>query len=887
MIEATATTLPSQQVQWIVRVAKGYIKLAVLLAKKIAQGTINVVDLTQTYEIGLFLKGLFPSSRLRQAMKGLALLIRVGWDGDVSTEGKCIAEFLGIPWAEMRNIIGEAERDGLVSKQGNYRYVTPEILAHWLAVDEWQTRGQDISLHLRRDLPAPESRRALMERFMQLVGIDESIPIINVSSVVESFLSASNLFPDLETLNDEYMAQLFFYLAKRYLQAALEILDQVISSASLEQLLNFTQRRYVLPILERLAWRKETFTRAAQLIIRLAETENETWGNNATGVWSGLFLSYTGATETPAIDRYPLLRLALRHPSAATRRLAVDALAKALTVIEVGNAVEDFRDGYILPPRWHPTTREEDQEVRREALHLLEKAFCDSDEQVQSQAKETFFSHARGLVSHGLPVDVVDCFTKVEVLDDNLRRQAWEQVQLILKHDKAFLSDEQCQQLLACAERFWGRSFHDRIHRYVGRATVVDFLEAQQFPENQRAPALIARLAEEGMESPTALRKELPWLMSREAENAWHFGFRLGQLDTAHSWLKELVIIAQASHESLLLSAYLQGRANGGESDWRENLLDEWLQDPAYASLIFEAIRTAEANKRAVERLILLVDREWLLPKTIGGLVYGGWIRDLEASQVAVLLERLARDESSSASEAGLALLSQWIEIHDQEMAEPLIPMAWLFIERSGKTSTPMLTFYWNQVGSVLLREDPPRIIRTLFQGAGASLTFDDERFLLFREAFTLQPGEAWKVFAEHLLEYENISHALRTWFRESSILDMLPTETLLEWARQEPGIRPQLLAKLTKPKEAITPLIRGLLKEYGIDNLCADILAANFRTGMWSGTSLQHEKDQLKIIEGWFSDPEANVQKWAQRMAEAARHFLPQAERWDKENGL
>ncbi|HEX4206858.1 MAG TPA: hypothetical protein VHZ51_22180 [Ktedonobacteraceae bacterium] len=169
-------------------------------------------------------------------------------------------------------------------------------------------------------------------------------------------------------------------------------------------------RRYIIQTLERLAWRKDTFVEAAQLLLRLAEAENQTWGNNATGIWTGLFLTYTGATEVPALERYSLLQEALQSGISAVRALVVEALFKALSVSETGNSTSEAQDGYVPLKRWHPTTWEEECIARRKALCLLDVALSDTDEQIQNRARAVLFDIARGMVTRGLAEEIMTRF---------------------------------------------------------------------------------------------------------------------------------------------------------------------------------------------------------------------------------------------------------------------------------------------------------------------------------------------------------------------------------------------------------------------------------------------------------------------------------------------
>lgn len=81
IVAAAATTLSPEQVHWVARVARGYVKLATTLALQVANGMTTVRDLASTYDVSLILHQLLPDAHMRNAMEGLALLTRVGWEG--------------------------------------------------------------------------------------------------------------------------------------------------------------------------------------------------------------------------------------------------------------------------------------------------------------------------------------------------------------------------------------------------------------------------------------------------------------------------------------------------------------------------------------------------------------------------------------------------------------------------------------------------------------------------------------------------------------------------------------------------------------------------------------------------------------------------------------
>jgi hypothetical protein len=82
--------------------------------------------------------------------------------------------------------------------------------------------------------------------------------------------------------------------------SAVALLERTIGKMDREALLGFNAgRRDVIWALEGTALYGDLFIPSAKLLLALAEAENETWSNNATGVFAGLFsLGYGAVAPT-------------------------------------------------------------------------------------------------------------------------------------------------------------------------------------------------------------------------------------------------------------------------------------------------------------------------------------------------------------------------------------------------------------------------------------------------------------------------------------------------------------------------------------------------------------------------------------------------------------
>ena len=885
VIRSVSPMLYPEAVAWVVRMASGYVKLATALASALVRSPelAGASDLVQSHDVQRVLQTLLPDKHDRRSMQALALLSRVGWEGEVADEGKAIAEFLGLPWRELQEVAERMRKQGLIIKRGRYRYVTPHMLAVWLAAAAWDAYGQEL-VQLLEQLPRPASKRAFIERLADLGDHERA------QEVARKLLSEEGLFRDLESLDDPLRAEIHGSLAMVDPRAGLYTLERILLHLPRDQLVQFRRgRRHVVWTLERLAWLPETFEGAARVLLALAEAENEAIANNATGIWAGLFRTHLGGTAVPAVERYHLVEEALAGPSVERRMLAVRALEAALSTREIRFSGGEDQRGRLAPPEWHPSTLEEDRAIRRSALRLLDKALGDPEPQVANEARNVLFKSAHGLVTMGLADEVLDRIEGLRLTDDKQRRNARDTLEAMLRFESAYLTEAQKERIAAHCEGLIGNTFADRLRRWVGAWSNSDWLyvddESRPRPEEQAAA-----LADLAHENPELLRQELDWLASPEARNVWYFARRLGKLDEAHQWLDELLDRARQHQGLTLLAGYLQGRADGGEAEWREETLDRWAEtEPSLIPAVLEATWRGQTSERGARRLILLVNSGRLEPAKLGLLAWGGWPAELPEDVFRDFLSCLMLDENREATESALHMLRQRLKAHPEDY-DSLSPLAWELLERhSALSGTGTIAYAWGEIAKLYVSQDPIRMARAVLSAIAESEHVSlarNERVLALAKATSEDPRGVWQEVAEVLLRRDQASFrlrlALRRWYG-----GLIPTEHLLEWAEQHQPDGPRIIAELTPVGDApLGHLSRELLIHYGDDRAVRNTLVGNFRSGSFSGPISAWLEGKLATAREWMKDSHPAVKSWAQQLVDALEEEIRATKFEEEERG-
>jgi hypothetical protein len=217
-------------------------------------------------------------------------------------------------------------------------------------------------------------------------------------------------FSSVELLSRPGAAEVLSYLAEIDANAVAQLLESVIGDLSREELLLIDSgvRRHLVYALEKIAFRGDTFDQAADLLLDLAVAENEQFGNNATGVFKGLFPVLGGATEAGPEARFRVLDEALASDEPERRGIAVDTLLSGADTAGSGFRIVGAEQHGNRPPLapWQPTLLKDAWEYVRECLNRLAVIATGSDA-IAAQAKAGIGHHFRNLIARG-SLDIVE-----------------------------------------------------------------------------------------------------------------------------------------------------------------------------------------------------------------------------------------------------------------------------------------------------------------------------------------------------------------------------------------------------------------------------------------------------------------------------------------------
>lgn len=896
--------LPPEWLDFIVGAATGFVKIAIGLAQQfsIAGQPQPLSELIRSREIRPLLEAMLPDGEDRRAMEVVALLRRVGWEGDFTVEGRAVCEFLNRDWRDTQARIQRIEDElGLIGRQGRYRYVTPHLLAVWLASETWARIGVEEVWAFRSGLPNPLSRASFEER-VQDIGSENA-----TGSLVDTLLGPGGLFTDLQALEDRGTSRFFRLLAVARPEAGLNALRRLILGSPREKLSGFVNGRTdTIWTLQTLAWRVDLFEGAAWLMLELADTEDrelQRMGPYASDEWRGMFGLRLGGTAAPMVGRLRLARRALEDDSPGKRLLAINAAGTVFSIHEHRISREPNLGGAPLPPEWRPKNADEAQEAYRESYDLLREALASHDDAVKEAAFKQVLKIARSAVRLGLAQTQLDMLETLSPTTFEDRHSLRAVLDDILAFEAPLLTPEQAGRMAHLKERLAGTGFGDRFRRLFGKRTRGDQVDYRLGIEEQSRLKLeqAAPLVLETIADPALLDPEWAWLFSSEANDAYFFAWALGLADAEIRWWPFIEENAARQGKSLLFSsAYLRGQVEAGRLN-REEVLDAWTQEGGAMALpIYDVIWRGELSDADGERLATIIRNGWLDAGHLGRLFFGRAFLRLSAEVAKELLQLSICAGGEASDEVAVALIFERMEADPGE-AEALGPLAWTAIEHTGAFWRPgkdtMASHYAQELAKLLAKRDPARaaeLVLRLFDTDESPLTGSDGTMEVLSISVGLDPGGVWAKVAERLypvnsddnsaqLRSYRLRLALEKWF-----VALVPSDVILDWAEKHLPDGPLYVAEISEVSgKPMDDLPKGLLMRFGKDERVQRSLYGQFISGSWLGEQSGWLKQKLELARAWSADPDRTVSLWASNLVADLEEMIRQAELQESERGF
>lgn len=838
------------------------------------------------------------SQEVRQrwiVLRHIALFKKFGYISPVDDEAKVIAKMVesadrNITWSRFQEIIRQLVKRKLL--QGEYTlYITPKALHIWLWLDWWENYGRGFNFDELSEGFSGQLHDWFYDMFKYAAQSEAA------SRVVSRLLGPDGPFHDDSYLQTELGARFFLALTEADPQAALACLKKTLGQWSKDRLLAFTTgRREVIWALERIAVWENLFKDAARLLLALGEAENETWANNASGVFVDLFSLGTGAvasTEASPQQRLPVLKEALLSSSAERRRLALQACNKAL---ESGYFTREMGAEYQglkrEPQLWTPKTYGEYFEAYRQIWQLLITLMIDLSQEEQKLVSEILLNRARGLTRFALLADmVIDTVENMAKKQEISQKKIVAMITSILHYESDKLSQHTRKRWEDLQEILVSGDFSSRMRRYVGMDLLEDVVD-KQGNHTDGVQVYIEELAQQVIDNPQLLAEELPWLVTEEAQNGYRFGYALGKQDRDFALLTVILDAQKQATDRpsvFFLGGYLRVLFELDQTRWEE-LADQFAEDTMMRTWLPELTWRAGLSDRGALRLYVLAEKQLIDMGLFRTFIAGRMVQVLSESVFQKWLYLLLNSSYPHAVSVALDLYHIYYVDHESSHLLPdeltlvlLTHPALLQVNKNNRRDA-MDDYHWTEISKAFLQHYPEKsrgLAEWMLEHFGVPGTILDRfstTLTVLYEATKLYPTEMWQLITKYLgPPIDERAWYLKKWLRGENDpvgiqvhggLALIPLEEIWQWVDEDIEQRAWYLAsfvpKTLFQQEGQLSLAREVLCHYGQREDVREAFAANFFTEAWMGPESVHlSAVKQKLLAFAKDEDNENVKNW------------------------
>lgn len=729
------------------------------------------------------------------------------------------------------------------------------------------------------------------------------------TAMAERLLGKDGPFASLAGFAAAGGSSLFFAVAQANPKAALRRFSDALGRESVEARKQFQGdgRRTAVHRLEQLAVSRDTFFEAADCLLLLAESENESWSNNATGVFVSLFgLGYDklAASEVAPREKLKYLDGLLHSATEFHRQITVRALSESLAPFNSRTAIEETIGLRRLPDRWMPKTMDELHDSYIAHVDLLGKALGFLPPQEAIEAARGIVRNVRSLILTPLAPKLIELLRRVSSMTA-LRDECVEALVSTLHYESKALPGKVKAELEVLRVELTDSSFATRLRRHAGMKLVEDHFDVDGNYSDEASPVLI-QLVKETIADVGLLTPELVWLVTEEAKNGFQYGQMLGRADTAMdlwpaihgAWVQE-----GEKRSDFFIGGYLSALFERDAAVW-EQVIGQLLADPEVRPSVLGVVWRSGMTNSMAKTLLAMAETGELDPRSFRLFVYGGVINQMPLAVVCKVIDLMLEDGTDPlGAEAALDVINCRMRGHADDRAAladllERVLNARAFIEgAAGEKTNNMLRYHWNEAAKQLLTLDADAAVRLAVRcidhfGSEDSVTggyFGDP--LEFLSSVARERADAvWPAIARRLSDqpHEVGMWRMLSWLRgergwhggAAAGIDVLPPVLVFEWIDGNVEKRAPMMAQhcpptVSKPDEPPS-FARQMLERYGtLKSVRSGLHANNFTEG-WSGPASEHYRRKMEAIRAHLGvETNESVKAWLLEHKESLEHSI------------
>ena len=913
IVEELLPGIPNEDKRSLSQFAKGFPAVAVRIARIWGTG-VPIAHSSDNDLVDSFVSGRSALNRdlLLKSAQLLSTFGLMGWKYPIADQTAEVAKFDGILTdPQFRRGINDLLSRGIIRQRGRCVTLQPKPIAMNLAERQWQEWDAG-----KWDEALTGSTNSELKVFAarQLALLNQTGIAKQVAAHVCRLDGPLNT---LERLSEAGHAEVICSLAEVDRDAVARLIGKITDDVGdPEQVIGHVRRNFV-EAAAKIAFHPDSFESGADLLLGLAAYENEHWGNNASGIFEGLFQLYLGGTAADGDARINYLERALSDASPKSRIALAKALSAGASLGPFDRMLGAESHGSLEALKsWQPEINQDIYDYITVFVDHLTTIALENSE-AGSLARRELGGHLRSLLNARF-IDLVEDLTKRVAEGGQYWPDGLRSVYATLTFDADDFDQEIYERVKRLAVTLQPNDLASRLRclvtdrvTYEGRWTgTLDYDGVYR-----RDVQAVRELTIDLLANPNVLSASLTALVSGQQSMAYEFGMSLGELsDDPLEWLQAIIELMKetdpqkVNHD--LLVGYLKGMHTGYPSEvakMKEILAGSEFFAPAFATL---CSRLGKISQLDVNIALNALDEGHLRPHHLKPWAFGGILAESPVADVAPLFDALM-DHSPQ----GMAECADLMGMYMWRAPEKLGDIETQIVNLAGKSDDwgtdlgrRMDAYHFQELmKSALNRGRNDGLARAVALELSRSFVkingYRSHR--LFEPILPLLlsgfPEIAWPIIGQAIVDDERTAALLMFELGgglsfsdepDSAILN-LPEDVLFAWCYANPEKAPAFAARnlpflttldRSATEREIHPRMLRLIDEFGNREDVREEIAANIWTFGWSGSETMYYEMFYEPLAGLADHKFRDVRRWATQVSNQLKDAFERAKNEDEE---
>jgi hypothetical protein len=828
---------------------------------------------------------------------------------EVNEDAVFLNKIAGTSQIEFEGTVKHFENKELINCTGNIARLVPKPLALNLAMEWWNSSYFDRQSEVVSMLPP-----SMLESFCdQIKYLDASE---NVQSFVENFCDLNRPFGQAELLLTKQGSRLFRALVEVNPNITSCLLYRVLNRLTDDDIgkIDGDVRRNLVWSLEMLVFHQTCFEKSSWCLFKLAQFENESYGNNSLVQFSQLFRWQLSGTEADFTQRLAVLNKALVLNIDSADIVIIKAVKTAIDTRGGTRTIgAEFQGTKPELKEWQPQKYQEIYDYWQSLLDILLEIIKRG--RLIEQVKDAFGHEIRGLIRYKMP-EQLDAFIKEVIkLSGKYWPSAAQSITHALHYDEKGMQQEQVE-LLKSWEKLLAPD-KDNIEEKLKLIVLNPSREHEKghdghYVDMAAEDAIL--LSTELKDSHAELIPYLDLLMTfPEQKQSWVFAKYLVVYSDDITELLEALLEFLRNHKRVntqFVSGFLAGLYAKSPDEWIE-VVELFGADERLIEYFPDTVRTGNFDCSHLNTFIELIKSGKLPSHTASILAYGRATEHLTEDIIAQFCMSLSKVDPTAVWVAldNINMYTHGRKNINFEVLNPVLVHLVLNVSFNKEDKTRHSDSYrWLSSVEKLLKTEGEefalKICQHLIEQVGNNdVDYSDLWDYLgnaFYKAFELHGNFLWPKLADKFIDASAIKQyrlidllgsgkSFRK--RDNSIFDLIDQSIIIDWCHDEVALiivgRAISMFIEDDEKRVINPLIVCLISEYGDNKAFVSEISANFSSRSWSGSLVPYLEYDKVLIQPLTDHENTKVKSWAVSFVEYIDHQIEYEEKQNAEENM